>query len=870
MQSVPDYLSFWGKSRVSESGLLISHPAALHMLDVAAVAWVWLLAERPFVPGVGAWQDSYSAPLAVLIALHDIGKFSHPFQAKVEALWPQSLGPYKGALPMPRHDHAGYALLQEEAFAARFAPFLPGLKSWQIKPIWRATCGHHGSPPPETPADERAFSPASNAAALAFVDDLLALLTPEPLTVHDSKAFSWWLAGVTTLADWVGSSESWFSYPASCANLVEYWPQACAKAQKSVAQAGLLPIPPVQAMTYQDLIGPVEPTPLQKFVAEMDLPDGPLLVLIEDQMGSGKTEAALMLAYRLMRSKGAEGLFIALPTMATANALYERLAKVYASLFMPEGKPSLILAHGKRHLNDHFTNWLHGQEDAAQKSQADEDADETGSAQTVAWIGDDRRRSFLANCGAGTIDQAVLSVLPSRHAPLRLLGLTRHVLVIDEAHAYDEYITEELRRLVTFQAKQGGSTIILSATLPHQVRKKLVEAFGSAGHCQPHGYPLVTIASKAQVAEHPVAPRQALERTIKLSRLNDVAQALEVVLDAAAKGSAVGWVRNTVKDAIAAHAELVAKGVKASLFHARFAMGDRLEREAQVQSWFGKNSASPERGHVLVGTQVVEQSLDIDFDVLISDLAPVDLLLQRAGRLWRHQRTTRPEPSPRFFIVSPEPVTNPPASWMKDFRGTEAVYKNTALLWRSVRALFAKPTLALPQDVRRLVEEVYDPEAEIPTGLANSSQKAEGEGKAKTGIAWQNLMNWDFGYARANGKWESDLTIPTRLADPSLSYRLAVWDGGELYPLCPGEKAWAMSEITLPLRLAKSLPEERGVRQAALQKLLARWSRWERDLPVLILMQDGDVLVGEVIDQKERVCRVTYSQEQGLIFTGTS
>lgn len=867
MQSVPDYLSFWGKSRTLESGALVSHPAALHMLDVAAVAWAWLSAARPFVPGVGAWQESYLSSLVVLIALHDIGKFSHPFQAKVEALWPQTLGPYKGALPMPRHDHAGYALLQEEAFATRFTAVLPRLKSWQINPIWRAICGHHGSPPPEGLVDERAFSDASNAAALAFVDDLLALLTPEPLTVHDPKAFSWWLAGMTTLADWVGSSENWFTYPAACTNLAEYWPQACAKAQKAIAQAGLLPISAAPSLTYQDLIGPVEPTPLQTSVAKMDLPDGPLLVLIEDQMGSGKTEAALMLAYRLMQSKGADGLFIALPTMATANALYGRLSKAYAALFVPDGKPSLILAHGKRHLNDHFTNWLYGQEDATQKNQADEYADETGSTQRIAWIGDDRRRSFLANCGAGTIDQAVLSVLPSRHAPLRLFGLTRHVLVIDEAHAYDEYVTEELRRLVTFQAKQGGSTIILSATLPHQTREKLVEAFGCKGHCQPSGYPLVTVASKATVAEHSFAPRQELARNIKLHRLNDTAQAIDVVLAAASQGAAVGWVRNTVKDAIAAHTELVAKGVKASLFHARFAMCDRLEREAQVQSLFGKNSTAAERGHVLVGTQVMEQSLDIDFDLLISDLAPIDLLLQRAGRLWRHKRTARPEPFPRFFVVSPEPVANPPAHWLKDFRGTEAVYKNTALLWRSVRALFSKPILALPEDVRKLVEEVYEPDAEIPVGLARNSQKAEGEGKARAGIAWQNLMNWDAGYARANGKWESDLTIPTRLADPSLNYRLAIWEGEKLCPLCPGEKAWAMSEIALPLRLAKSLPAATGVQHAALQKLLVGWSRWEHDIPVLILTPDGDVLAGEVIDHEERICRVTYSPEQGLIFT---
>lgn len=868
MQSVPDYLSFWGKSRVLASGELVSHPAALHMLDVASVAHAWLRAETPFVPGVGAWREAYLAPLAVLIALHDIGKFSHPFQAKVEALWPQSLGAYEGALPMPRHDHAGYALLLDDAFAPLFTSLLPGLGLWQMQSIWRAVCGHHGSPPPDEPIDPRAFSPASHAAARTFIQELLALLKPEPLPVLDDQAFSWWLAGVTTLCDWVGSSQAWFAYPVAYTNLADYWPKACAKAQKAVQKAGLLPILPAPALTYQALIGTSKPTPLQEFVESMVLPEGPLLILIEDQMGSGKTEAALMLAYRLMQSKGARGLFMALPTMATANALYGRLAGVYESLFEPGSEPSLILAHGKRHLNDHFTSWLHGQEDAAIKSAAEGDVDEPASAHSVAWIGDDRRRSFLANCGSGTIDQAVLSVLPSRHAPLRLLGLTRHVLVIDEAHAYDEYMTEEVQRLVAFQARQGGSTIILSATLPQQTRASLIKAFGSKGQCQQSGYPLVTVASQKQVEEHPVAPRSELARNIKLSRLHNAEQAFEVILNAAAKGAAVGWVRNTVQDAIEAHEALVAKGVKASLFHARFAMGDRLEREDQVQAWFGKNSTAAERGHVLVATQVMESSLDLDFDLLISDLAPIDLLLQRAGRLWRHNRDDRPEPVPRFYVVSPEPVAHPLASWLKELRGTEAVYRNAALLWRSAKLLFAKPDLALPQDVRGLVEAAYDPEAEVPAGLAKSNEEAKGNGHAKRGIAWQNLMNWDDGYTRSNGKWESDLTIPTRLADPSLSYRLAVWEGGKLLPLCPGEKAWPMSEVTLPMRRANALPAETGARQAALQALRAGWSRWEREIPVLILTPDEGGLVGEVIDQDKRKRHVTYSAAQGLIFAG--
>lgn len=581
--------------------------------------------------------------------------------------------------------------------------------------IFRALCGHHGRPPAELEGTEPlTICPACLAAADTFIDDLVALFTPKPLPELDetqTASFAWWLAGLAVLADWVGSNEAWFSDRDHHATIAAYWPVARQQADTAVRAAGILPIPPRRPVSIGKLLPDTAvPTPMRAFAGRLDLGASgtPTLILIEDQTGSGKTEAALLLAQRLMAEKTARGLFIALPTMATANALHDRLDLLHGRLFAEGGaRPSLVLAHGKRHLNDRFMAAV--QAASAPQMAGAAEADETASSQCAGWIASDRRRAFLADCGVGTIDQALFAVLPTRHAPLRLFGLRDRVLVIDEAHAYDTYMQEELFRLIEFQSRLGGSTIVLSATLPFNKRQKIIATFcrsiGVATHaCVTNAYPLVTVAASDQFNEVPCEPREELARCIRVERLDTPEAAADIIAQAAGSGAAVGWIRNTVDDAKAAHEMLTTLGVDAALFHARFAMGDRLDTEAKVQAWFGKSSKPDDRRHVVVGTQVMEQSLDIDFDLLVTDLAPVDLLLQRAGRLWRHQRGSRPVDAPRLLIVSPAPIAEPAADWLKAMRGTEAVYRDPALLWRSARAIFGSAILRLPDDVRSLVE----------------------------------------------------------------------------------------------------------------------------------------------------------------------
>ncbi len=418
-------------------------------------------------------------------------------------------------------------------------------------------------------------------------------------------------------------------------------------------------------------------------------------------------------------------MFLALPTMATANAMYRRMGESYRRLFAEGTAPSLALAHGRAALHDGFTRSIlpDAMEDDAAAAGAGP-ADETAGAQCAAWLAADRRTALLAQIGVGTIDQAMLAVLPVRHAPLRQRALAGKVLVIDEAHAFDPYMREEVVRLLRFHAALGGSAILLSATLPLRLRQALADAWRAGLRLAPQpvtaqGYPLATFVAGNGVREAEVAAREDTVRRVAVTPLSGVGEAVQRIRAAWEAGAAVAWVRNTVDDAIAAFDALRDAGMEPMLFHARFAMADRLRVEQAVLARFGRDSA--DRRGVLVATQVVEHSLDLDFDLMVSDLAPVDLLIQRAGRLWRHRRDARPVAGPELLLLSPDPVAAPGPDWLAEHRGTAAVYRDPALLWRGVRALLAAGGIAAPGGLRALIRRRA--EGEEPDACANSRRR---------------------------------------------------------------------------------------------------------------------------------------------------
>jgi CRISPR-associated endonuclease/helicase Cas3 len=542
-----------------------------------------------------------------------------------------------------------------------------------------------------------------------------------------------------------------------------FWGHALPHAAAALAAAGLAPSSPAPFTGLQGLFpGITLPTPVQRWAETVSLPAGPVLAVVEDLTGSGKTEAALTLAHRLLAARRADGVYLALPTMATANAMFGRLAEAYRGLFAPDAHPSLALAHGRATLNAAFVAAIEG--DGTRAPRAANPADEPAEAHCTAWLAQDRRRALLAQVGVGTLDQALLAVLPVRHATLRLQGIAGKVLIVDEVHAFDPYVREELARLLRFHAALGGSAILLSATLPRKLRTRLISAFregldAPAVAMTEQAYPLATIAGADAVTETPCQPRAKLPRTVTVTRLPDAAAAVARIVSAAQAGAAVAWVRNTVDDAIEAMSLLRSAGIVPLLFHARFAMADRLAIEAEVLRRFGRDSTGAERPGVLVATQVVEQSLDIDFDLMVTDLAPADLLIQRAGRLWRHERGERCVDGPALLVVSPEPVDDPPATWITAaLPGTGFVYGDHAQLWRSAREVFRRGSIVTPDDMRPIIETVFDRDAAgaVPPGLAISDQIAHGKGLGQAGLAAQNVLDLRKGYVAGDGQWDPE------------------------------------------------------------------------------------------------------------------
>lgn len=375
------------------------------------------------------------------------------------------------------------------------------------------------------------------------------------------------------------------------------------------------------------------------------------------------------------------------------------------------------------------------------------------------------------------------------------------------------------------------------------------------------------------MAEAPCDPRVGLPRRVTVTRLDNAAAAVARIVAASEGGGAVVWMRNTVDDAIEAVAMLRASGIQPLLFHARFAMVDRLAIEATVLSRFGRESKGDTRRGVLVATQVLEQSLDIDFDLMVTDLAPADLLIQRAGRLWRHNRSDRPITGPELLVISPEAVEAPAKNWiMTALPGTGSVYRDHALLWRSAREIFRRGAIVTPDDMRPIIEAVADRDATgaVPPGLVRSADDAYAKDLSRIGIAAQNVLDLRRGYDVAAGLWDPDTRTPTRLEDrPHVTLRLARACDGAIVPYADDADpmlAWAQSEVSVArYRIAAcSVPAEFG---AAANAAKAQWGGWERDsafVLLALLQPDGDGYRLEACAESGAFVQVRYDARIGL------
>lgn len=842
-----DFYHYWGKSsKNSDAESDPYHLLVWHSLDVAACGYIMVKENKygfaDVLAELGLTGDDAANWIACLFACHDIGKFARAFQQLVS--WPGSplVPPASGTTYSVRHDSLGYWLWGEifSSWCDGNSPIFPDVPlqsretfGWALD-VWMAiSTGHHGKPPDKQAAGcSLAFKSSDIVAATHFVAALNTLFSVKKLPEQwlekswrkKLKQQSWIMAGIITLADWLGSDAHYFPFNTRPLPLNEYWLLACERASYALSQ---LPdrssvCPDADAHALFPFIQSL--TPLQQSASTIDLNhDGPQLLICEDVTGAGKTEAALILTQRLMAANRGNGLYVGLPTMATANAMYQRLGKAYRALFSSESRPSLVLAHGGRHISAAFKESVwQPEKETSGRNYASFDA--SASAECHEWFADSAKKALLAEVGVGTLDQLLMAVMPFRHQSLRLVGMRNKILLLDEVHAYDSYMVRLLEGLLRFHAASGGSAIILSATLPARLREKLLAAFSAGAgfdHSPPHpdaSYPWLTHLSATGLSEQQLETRAEVRRCVSINWLNSSEQVREQIYQAVEAGYCIGWVRNTVDDALNAFQHLVNEGripeQDILLFHSRFAFKDRMAIEEQTLAWFGKlSSAEIRRGKVIIATQVIEQSLDIDLDCMISDLAPVDLLIQRAGRLQRHIRdrsgkakSELPDErhAPVLHVLAPIWQENAEQGWLgEELTGTGYVYPDHARLWLTQALLRICGQIRMPEDARALVDGVYKAEISAPSGLQTLSDDVYARVLSQRAVAAQNLLQRDKGYDREASDffWEEGREFSTRLSEKSIQVFLAWLDKeGQLQPVSSdSDHPWEKSRLQVRL-----------------------------------------------------------------------
>ncbi|MGB7567828.1 MAG: CRISPR-associated helicase Cas3' [Chitinivibrionales bacterium] len=726
---IPDYL--WAKTTLNDDSKW--HPLVLHLLDVAAVAEDILNREpqatkKRFAEIFGLSFEDSMPWILLLIACHDIGKACPGFQLK----WEKSkellanTGIHLPRLPDTTINHAFVSQIALEKL----------LLSLNWPEDFSALCAeavgcHHGTRATSNilsylegnrnGTDEHQWGIVWENIFNSLRQVFAAEKSIEKLTMSGPDFML--LAGLTSFADWIGSNEDWFYFgnQKDCINLSDWFRQRKTIAGTALDSIGWNSRTPLLNIfrSFIDAFPKCSPPrPLQgaveKLVTETS---SPCVMLIEAPMGEGKTEAAFYAHLELQRRFGHRGLYIAMPTKATGNAMFSRTLE-FLQAFCMARTLDLQLLHGATQLNETFQNLRLGQ------IHSDEGQ---GSIQASIWF-TYKKRALLSEYGVGTVDQALLTILPVRHYFVRLWGLANRVVIFDEIHAYDAYTGTLLFHLIRWLRALGSSVILLSATVTPEFRRKLADALGTKLPDQEAVYPRATMFAddndkikqihfSADPTRHRVISIIPLEPSIKIlhsclsEKLPDSGFAC-VIVNTVQRAQDFflffGEGHAIIKNGIIVGKKL-SDGTEIHLFHARYPAQERQQREDEILAVYGKNEkdgklVNRKGRHILIATQVVEQSLDLDFDLLITDLAPIDLLLQRAGRVWRHQRDGRPIPQPILCVAGL--TGNSPISF-GDPLWWSVVYREDILI-KTWKVLAKKQQIILPDEIDMLVNSVYE------------------------------------------------------------------------------------------------------------------------------------------------------------------
>jgi CRISPR-associated endonuclease/helicase Cas3 len=873
--------ALWAKSRPA-------HLLWRHLLDVGAVA-------RALAPIFGPIDGISNDFAAFLAAIHDIGKCDPRFQFQPTAT-EEVLASLAAAGLEPYRDPGaeGVRFPHELCSSIWLRDWLPKRATWNKRTVLhlrRVPLGHHGSFQESLGWHEVGLPQVDvwRACRDELGDLLLTVmgvsLGEEPRPKHwDAVGVK--LTGLTVLADWIASDHKTFDYPSLAERTDDpaaYFKAAEAEAKRVVEQLAFArTAPPVPASAAFASLFPgfegLRPRPVQALVEQAAqsgrLPPG--VAIIEAPMGEGKTEAALYLAEQWLREVGGGGIYFALPTQATSNAMFERYHRYLAH--RGGNAATLRLVHGMA--------WLVAEHGLAAPPETFGDDEKDGSedeALAYDWFRGPRR-ALLAPDAVGTIDQALFAALRGKFGFLRLLGLGRNVLIVDEAHAYDAYMSTILARLIEWRRAMGAPVIVLSATLPNATKQQLLKSWGvSSPQTASQAYPLITSAdfTGACSLHVPSAPSDCKTIALRLhpGMLEDYAAIAQLAIDQVRDGGCLAVLMNSVKGAQAVYRALVAKGVarhERLLFHARFRAEERARIERKVIERFGKSDRGDRGRAIVVATQVIEQSLDVDFDGMITQIAPIDLLLQRAGRLWRHRRSPRPGFSrPVLHVLMP-------AEGQYEFGLTGFVYsEGPEVLLRTLAILQERvaqgASVTIPDDLRILIEQAYGdepwPAALIPADILCDARRRQRELRARREAQADDSLvpspdHRQFRYpglksARLEaeeGAPASALRVQTRLGGGTREAVVVPEEEGsdvrQLLARGDGDRRWrpARSELERVFRHKVNLPEWWvGPRVSGDDVVLTDRSHWLRGAMVLLLR--GGALSVTSVDGKPLVIR---------------
>jgi CRISPR-associated endonuclease/helicase Cas3 len=803
------------------------HPLVDHMADVGATfeALCGCTAVRRMLEHAArrTLTDVDVARLSALAFLHDFGKANAGFQAK---RW--------SGEDRPRfwltagHGIEAIALLDsavgnsDEALALLLRLPVEAMSDWgsneAVGGLLRASIAHHGRPLSNPPdwfnarthwIAHQAYDPADQLTRIGealrhFLSDAFAE-GGEPLP--DAPRFAHCFAGLVQLADWLGSDTRFFEFSELGEDRLE---TSRTLARKAVRDIGLYAEPyraylANRPPAFSEVFDTPAPYPAQAAMADDTLGQ---VVVLEAETGSGKTEAALWRFLHLFARADVDSLYFALPTRVAATQAYERVRRAVEKAW-PEGAPVAVRAlSGYTAADGETAKALPDFEVLWSDNPSDKEAGRRWAAETA-------KRFLAASIAIGTVDQALLGTLQVKHAHLRHALAARSLLVIDEVHASDAYMGVLIEQLIDAQTRLGGHTLLLSATLGAAARARYLAA-GKRKALQ-----VPTLAQACALPYPAIGDTRGLRGTGGAQREKRVSWQCEhaidnpqrvaaLALEAAAQGARALVIRNTVAAAVATLAALEAAapsadwafklGGVATLHHSRFSREDRPALDKAVEQQLGKARSSGPL--IVIGTQTLEQSLDLDADFLITDLCPMDVLLQRIGRLHRHIRPAEARPAAfrnaRALVLTPEsgelaPYLVRSRHGLGRFHDGGGVYSDVRILEATRKLIAAEPTVCIPADNRRLVESATHPEAllaieALGEAWVSHAQQIEGDTGARRTSAKLGLLPLDNAFA--------DLTFPDEV---KLATRLGAADRVvNFYPPLAGPFGNAVSE--LPIR----------------------------------------------------------------------